>query len=109
MTEAPHVVLGVSIQAGPEEIRAAYLRKVAEHPPDRDPTMFEVVRDAYEALSDPKHKRELLFTSEDPSEPLLGLLKGQTARNFVGPELWMEALRQTKPGPNKQGEDPERP
>jgi len=93
MTEAPHLVLGVSNRASPEAIRAAYLEKVAEHPPDRDPAMFEKVRDAYETLSDPKRRRELLLTSEDPSEPLVLLLEGKTARNFVGPELWIETLR----------------
>jgi len=55
--------------------------------------MFEKVRDAYETLSDPKRRRELLLTSEDPSEPLVLLLEGKTARNFVGPELWIETLR----------------
>ena len=35
--EDPLQVLGISPEAGEEEIRAAYLRKVKEYPPDRAP------------------------------------------------------------------------
>ncbi len=47
-------VLGVNQDAGEEEIRAAYVRKVKEHPPDRSPEEFERIRDAYESLRDPR-------------------------------------------------------
>ena len=43
-------VLGVNQDAGDEEIRAAYLSKVKEFPPDRAPAEFEKIRDAYETL-----------------------------------------------------------
>ena len=35
--EDPRQVLEVEAEAGDEEIRAAYLRKVKEYPPDRSP------------------------------------------------------------------------
>ena len=44
----PREVLGVNQDAGEEEIRAAYVRKVKEHPPDRTPEEFERIRDAYD-------------------------------------------------------------
>ena len=48
--EDPGEILGVSLEAGDEEVRAAYLRKVKEHPPDRSPREFERIRDAYDLL-----------------------------------------------------------
>ena len=53
-TEDPRQVLEIDAEAGEEEIRAAYLRKVKEYPPDRSPREFERVRDAYEMLRDPR-------------------------------------------------------
>src|ERR1035437_7969776 len=44
--EDPRQVLEIEAEAGDEEIRAAYLRKVKQHPPDRSPREFERVRSA---------------------------------------------------------------
>jgi len=90
----PLQVLGVSPEAGDDEIRAAYLRKVKEYPPDRDPREFEKVRDAYESLRDPRRRvRQLL--AADPNQPLAGLLEGRKAeRRFTGPEPWLTVLRE---------------
>ena len=59
----PTEVLGVGQDAGEEEIRAAYVRKVKEHPPDRSPEEFERIRDAYDSLRDPApaHARQAAF------------------------------------------------
>ena len=54
--EDPREVLGIEAEAGDEEIRAAYLRKVKEYPPDRSPREFERVRDAYDMLRDPRRR-----------------------------------------------------
>ncbi|MBI2931078.1 MAG: DnaJ domain-containing protein [Planctomycetes bacterium] len=92
--EDPRAILGVSAEAGEEEIRAAYLRKVKEHPPERSPLKFERIRDAYETLRDPRKRARLAFLAEDPLRPLPSLLEGiKTARLFVGPEPWLEVLR----------------
>jgi len=53
----PRAVLGVAPDATDEQIRAAYLRKVKEFPPDRNPVEFEQVRDAYELLRDRRQLR----------------------------------------------------
>ena len=93
--EDPRQVLGIPPEAGDEEIRAAYLRKVKEFPPDRAPQEFEKVRDAYETLRDPRRRvRELL--SVDPKQPLVSLLDGCAERRFTGPEPWLAVLREPK-------------
>jgi len=92
--EDPAAVLGVSADASDTEVRAAYLRKVVEHPPDRSPEQFERVRDAYEKLRDPYRRIEAALLSVDPEAPLARLLDtGANPRRFVGPEPWMRVLR----------------
>jgi curved DNA-binding protein CbpA len=93
----PRKVLGISPQAGDEEIRAAYLRKVKEYPPDRAPREFEKVRDAYEALRDPRRRTRHLLLSADPEQPLVSLLQGRDSeRRFMGPDAWQAVLRETR-------------
>jgi len=58
----PYETLGLSRQAGDEEIRARYLELVREFPPDRAAERFAAVRAAYEQLRDPAVRmRSLLF------------------------------------------------
>ncbi|MBZ5623619.1 MAG: J domain-containing protein [Acidobacteriia bacterium] len=93
----PYQVLGIPPEAGDEEIRAAYLRKVKEYPPDRAAREFEKVRDAYEILHDPRRRTRHLLLSADPKLPLVALLEGRASeRRFVGPEAWLAVLRETK-------------
>jgi curved DNA-binding protein CbpA len=93
----PRQVLGVPPEASDEEIRAAYLRKVKEYPPDRAPREFERVRDAYEILRDPRLRARHLLLSADPRQPLASLLEGRVSeRRFIGPEPWLAILREPK-------------
>lgn len=93
--EDPREILGVALSATDEEVRAAYLRKVKEHPPDRSPDAFERVRDAYEVLRDPRRRALHLLLADDPDAPLSSLLHGRTAdRRFVGPGPWLAALKE---------------
>ena len=95
--EDPRQVLGISAEAGDEEIRAAYLRKVKEYPPDRAPQQFERVRDAYETLRDPRRRTRQLLLSVDPRQALVSLLEGRVAeRRFTGPEPWLAILREPR-------------
>lgn len=96
MTQSdPYQVLGIPPEAGDAEIRAAYLRKVKEFPPERAPQEFEKVRDAYETLRDPRRRTRQLLLSVDPKQPLVSLLEGRVAeRRFLGPEPWLAALRE---------------
>jgi len=91
----PYQVLGIQPEAGDAEIRAAYLRKVKEFPPERAPQEFEKVRDAYETLRDPRRRTRQLLLSVDPKQPLVSLLEGRVAeRRFLGPEPWLAALKE---------------
>ena len=91
----PSEILGLSIDASLEQIRAAYLQKVREHPPERFPVEFEKIRDAYEILKDPRKRILTMFAKADPSAPLVSLLAGETAkRRFVGPEIWLAAMKE---------------
>jgi curved DNA-binding protein CbpA len=91
----PREVLGVGLDASEEEIRAAYLRKVKEFPPEREPAEFERIRDAYEILRDPHRRMAHLLFSVDPAAPIASLLERRpAAREFVGPEPWLAAIRE---------------
>jgi curved DNA-binding protein CbpA len=90
----PSEVLGIAEHATSEEIRSAYLQKVKEHPPDRSPEQFEKIRDAYEALRDPRRRVRHMLLAADPGAPLAPLADGQPPpRRFVGPQPWVEVLR----------------
>src|SRR3982750_1211291 len=93
--EDPRMILGVNLEADDKEIRAAYLRKVKEFPPDRSPEEFERIRDAYELLRDPRRRTLHMLLSVDPHEPLESLLdEGPVSRKFVGPEPWLAVLKE---------------
>ena len=94
MIDDPWAVLGLAPGAGDDGLRAAYLKKVREHPPDRAPREFERVRDAYQALEDPARRATLELFSGRPDAPLESLLdEGQEPRRFLGPERWLELMR----------------
>ena len=89
----PWKILGVAPDSGPEEIRRAYLKKIKAYPPDRAPQEFERIRDAYEILSDPRHRARAQLFSVDPEISLVALLDNQEAkRAFVGPGPWLAAM-----------------
>jgi len=91
----PRTTLGIGPEASDGEIRAAYLRRIKEHPPERDPVQFERIRDAYDHLRDPRRRtRELLFarTALGPLDRLLDGRRGK--RRFVGPKPWLAALKE---------------
>lgn len=93
----PRQVLDVAPEAGDEEIRAAYLRKVKEYPPDRAPREFEKVRDAYEILHDPRRRTRQMLLSADPRQSLASLLDGRVSeRRYTGLEPWLAVLRESK-------------
>ena len=97
MNKDPRQILGVGVEAGDEEIRAAYLRKVKEHPPDRSAAEFEQVRDAYETLRDPRRRMRQLLLSTDPKQPLVSLLEDRSSeRRCTGPAPWLAVLKERK-------------
>jgi DnaJ-domain-containing protein 1 len=86
--------LGVATNASEDEIRAAYLAKVKEFPPDRAPEEFEKIRDAYEALRDPRNRAKAMLLSADFMAPLVSLIAGHKPRRiFAGARTWREVLK----------------
>ncbi|CAK0766676.1 DnaJ-like protein [Gammaproteobacteria bacterium] len=69
----PFEVLNVAEDADDSAIKKAYLARVREFPPERDPEHFQVVRDAYETLRGPRERIAWrLFRSDIPDPiPLL--------------------------------------
>lgn len=89
-------LLEVRPEARDEEIRAAYVRKVKQYPPDRSPQEFEQVREAYEALGDTRRQAQNILGSV-PDQPLTSLLEGrQSGRRFTGPAPWLAVLTEKK-------------
>jgi curved DNA-binding protein CbpA len=91
----PYAVLGLRPGAEDEQIRAAYLTKLRQFPPDRYAAEFEQVRDAYELLRDRRRRAHHTLFSVDPETRLESLLDGiNTDRQFVGPGPWLAVLRE---------------
>lgn len=89
--------LGVQPGADDEALRAAYLEKVRQHPPDREPDLFESIRDAYEQLRDPALRAGQVLDGSNPAQPLPTLLDGiKPARRFVGVKPWMDVLKENR-------------
>ena len=89
----PAEVLGINPDAGEEEIRSAYVRKVKEHPPDRSPEEFERIRDAYESLRDPRRRMRDRLLSVDPVAPFVSIIELKARRRYAGPKPWLEVLK----------------
>ena len=90
-------LLGVSAEADEAEIRRAYLEKVRQHPPDRDPDLFERVRDAYDRLRDPRLRARQVLAVPDPLSLLSGFLgQEKFSRKFVGPAPWVSVLKEKR-------------
>src|SRR5580658_2566976 len=92
----PYSVRAVCREVGDEPIRAAYLRKLKEYPPDRCPDEFEKVRDAYDLLRDPRRRSQHTLFSCDPDAPLESLLDGADARKYAGSGPWLAVLKERK-------------
>jgi curved DNA-binding protein CbpA len=95
--EQAAALLGVALDADDQALREAYVQKVRQHPPDRDPERFEQIRDAYEHLRDPRTRARQVLHCPDPGQPLENLLEGRKpARRFVGSKLWLDVLKEAR-------------
>lgn len=60
-------VLGLAVGASDEEVKAAYVARVRDYPPDHHPQRFQEVRQAFEALrTEADRRRYALFASPEP-------------------------------------------
>ena len=96
--EDAHAVLGVGVDSDEKALRDAYLSKIREHPPERDPEGFERVRDAYLVLTSPGGRMQRWFDDEVLKHPLRELADktGGDGRAFLGAAAWRELLRNCK-------------
>ena len=93
----PFGVLELEPDADAEAVRAAYLTKVKQFPPDRSPEEFERIRDAYEYLRDPKYRARQLLRVADPTAPFVSVLdSAKKQRQFVGPQPWLAVLKEKR-------------
>lgn len=93
----PYNVLGVGPDADDEQIRAAYLAKLKQFPPDRAPAEFEQIWDAYELLRDRRQRARYKLFAVNPEAPLESLLEGrENQRQFTGPGPWLAVLKGRK-------------
>jgi curved DNA-binding protein CbpA len=91
----PYAVLGLEPGAGDEQIRAAYLAKLKQFPPDRSPVEFERIRDAYDVLRDRRKRAQHTLFSVNSEARLDSLLDGKdNDRRFVGPGPWLAVLKE---------------
>lgn len=91
----PRQILGVGLEATDDDVRAAYLRRVKEFPPDRSPAEFERIRDAYELLRDRRRRMHHLLLAGNHETALSSLLDGCAfPREFTMPQIWLEVLRE---------------
>lgn len=58
MSHGYYAVLGVSSDASPEVIKKAYYACIRKHPPEKDPSGNQKVREAYDVLKDPSQRKE---------------------------------------------------
>jgi len=93
---SPHALLGVAEDADPQAIRAAYLAKVKEFPPDREPRAFERIRDAYEQLKASRQRSRDRLLAADPVAPIRTVIDQDRAARHVGPEPWLALLRERR-------------
>ncbi|MGC8549487.1 MAG: DnaJ domain-containing protein [Acidobacteriaceae bacterium] len=97
----PYAVLGADPEANDDQIRAAYLARLKQFPPDRAPVEFERVRDAYDLLRDRRRRAQYKLFAVDPDAPLQSLLEDmQQKRPFVGPAPWLAVLKERKTNGN---------
>jgi curved DNA-binding protein CbpA len=79
----PFDLLGVAETADDDAIKKAYLQRVREHPPERDPDRFQAIRAAYEAIKTHRDRlRYRLFRQETPdlAELIAAALRPSGAR-----------------------------
>jgi curved DNA-binding protein CbpA len=91
----PYLVLGIGADADDERIRAAYLARLKQFPPDRSPAEFERVRDAYDLLRDRRRRAHHTLFSTNTEAPLESLLEGMdNTRQYAGPAPWLAVLKE---------------
>ena len=64
----PFELLGVPVDADARVVKRAYYAKVRQHPPEKEPELFQKIRAAYELLSDPDRRARFLVERSHSAE-----------------------------------------
>ncbi len=75
----PFEILKVPTDADDATIKKAYLARVREFPPERNPERFQVIRSAYETVRDSRDRMAWHLFNRDVPDPSL-LLQGWLAQ-----------------------------
>jgi tetratricopeptide (TPR) repeat protein len=110
MKHSLYDILNVSPQATGEEIKHAFFLLVSQHPPEKEPEKFRIIRSAYETLSDPQAREsyDSMNSSQDEVQSVLSeieLLKFNKDWNGAIKKLKevLETTRHTAPVRNQLG------
>jgi hypothetical protein len=96
-------ILNLASEAGGEALRQAYLSKIKQFPPDLAPAEFQLVREAYDLLRDPRAQAKLRWLTVDFNAPLVDSLDELACeRKRLGPEAWLDAMKVRKLCPNDE-------
>ncbi len=91
-------ILGVENNASDEAVRNAYLQKIREYPPERFPTTFKKVRQAFDAIATDKLRMTYrLFSQYTPNIGFLAEEALKTEKPGVRPtkEMFLKLLEDT--------------
>lgn len=80
--KTPFEILEINVEADDEAIKKAYLRKVRQHPPERDSAAFQTVRDAYEAIKTRQDRLRYALFHKPQAE-----LNGLTAQALMAEKI----------------------
>lgn len=92
---SPYLTLGVSEQATDADIKTAYLQRVKDNPPERDPLKFRQIQQAYELIkdADSRLRYALFHWPEIEFEQLLDQAFSQTgSARPLAPEDFLKLL-----------------
>ncbi len=65
----PLRILGLSMNATPEEIRARYLELIKQFPPEREPKRFQEIQAAFQSAKDPLSLARTLLEAPSADPP----------------------------------------
>ena len=90
----PFFIFGLPPDCTDEAVIERYHELIQQHPPDRDPEMFTLVRKAYEAMHPQRKRLETWLNLPSRDDELFGAELERWLRGHARPRLSVEALRE---------------
>jgi len=91
----PFAILGIDVNADDQTIHQAYLNKVRESPPDRDPRGFQAIHSAYQAIRDKRARlmHELFHMPEADLNSIVQVVQANNEPGRPSQLLFQEVLQ----------------